>query len=201
VFTEEGFENLKVEATVSKLTIYPEADELSIVIIVNTETFEKVSDSSLPEYVYTNEITEKDDMENLELLKSNSQFKVSSPVEEKEELELLNRILHVFIYVIFFICIGVAILLLYSSYYLKIYIYKKEYAMLHTIGLHTRKVQRIVLLEMLLSYLFGVMASFLISYILTEKIYLIKYPLMGTYLYHFPVDTYGIFVPDYIADK
>ena len=194
VFTEQDeqeFENLKVKDTVSKLTMYPETDELSIVIIVNVETFEKVFDSSLPEYVYTNEITEKEDMENLELLKSNSQFKVSSPAEEKEELELLNRILHVFIYVIFFICIGVAILLLYSSYYLKIYIHKKEYAMLHTIGLHTRKVKRIVLLEMLLSYLFGVMVSFVVSYILTERIYLVKYPLMGTYLYQFPVDTYG----------
>ena len=62
--------------------------------------------------------------------------------------------------------------------------------MLHTIGLHTRKVQRIVLLEMLLSYLFGVVISFSVSYILTEKIYLVKYPLIGTYLYDFPVDTF-----------
>lgn len=191
VFSEQGIGNLKVENTVNKLTVYPETDDLSIVIIVNTDTFKKLFDSSLPEYVYIDEVTEKEDVKNLNLLESNSQFRISSPTAEKEELVRLNRILRIFIYIIFFICIGVAVLLLYSSYYLKIYINKREYAMLHTIGLHTKKVQRILLIQMLLSYLFGIMFSFVVSYILAEKIYLIKYPIMGTYLYQFPIDTYG----------
>lgn len=188
--SEQVFNNLKVKNTVSKLTIYPETGDLSIVMIVNTESFQKICESSLPEYVYIDKVSDKEDLENLELLKSNSQFRISSPAKEEEELVYFNRILNIFIYIIFFICIGVAALLLYSSYYLKIHINKKEYAMLHTIGLHTRKVQRIVLLEMLLSYLFGVVISFSVSYIFTEKIYLVKYPLIGTYLYDFPVDTF-----------
>lgn len=193
VFTQENEnKNLKVKNKVRKLTVYPEVDDLSIVIIVNLDTFQKLTPFILPTNVYVDEITEKKDLQNLELLKSNRQFSVSSPAEEKAELVRFNRIIHMFVYIIFSICIGVAILLLYSSYYLKIYINKKEYAMLHTIGINTGKIQRIVLLEMFLSYLFGTIISFLVSYTLTKKIYLVKYPHIGNYLYQFPLQTYGV---------
>ena len=101
VFTQENEnKNLKVKNKVRKLTVYPEVDDLSIVIIVNLDTFQKLTPFILPTNVYVDEITEKKDLQNLELLKSNRQFSVSSPAEEKAELVRFNRIIHMFVYII-----------------------------------------------------------------------------------------------------
>lgn len=191
-FEKEEDASLIIKAQVSSLTVYPTSFDLAPVIIVTKEKFAELFHHEVPEYIYMdNDVPEKD-QENLELILADRQYHVTYPKQEKEKLDKLNRILRVFVYLLFCICILVSAGLLFSSYYLKVHINKKEYAMLHTIGFNNRKIKSIVLMEVIFSFAASIIFSFLVSYIATKQIYLIKYPAVGTYMYSFPLKTVTI---------
>lgn len=185
-YGDKSSDNIKIAKKVKGLTIYPDTENLTMVFATNLRNFEKITEKKVFESVFIEQISEVKDIQNLELLKSKKNYTTSFPAKEAEQLLKMNQVLDIFVYIVFGLCISVAIILLYSSYYLKIHIHKKEYAMLYTIGLNIRKVQKIVLYEMLLSYLLAILGAFFASYFITKKILLVKYPEYGFYLYHFP---------------
>lgn len=188
----EGIEPVKVKERISRLTVYPTSFDFAPVLIVTREKFAELFGEDIPEYVYIDKPTQEKDQSNMKMVLANRQYQVTYPKQEKEELEKLNRVLRAFVYILFCICILVSAGLLFSSYYLKVHIYKKEYAMLYTIGFDKWKIKAIVLLEVFLSFAVSVIFSLLVSYLATKQIYLIKYPSMGNYLYHFPMKTFAI---------
>ncbi|MDE7423473.1 MAG: ABC transporter permease [Lachnospiraceae bacterium] len=184
--------SLKVKAGINRLTIYPTSFDFAPVLIITKEKFVELFGQDVPEYVYIDKPKSEKDQENLEMVLADRQHYVTYPKQEKEELERLNRILRVFVYILFCICILVSAGLLFSSYYLKVYIHKKEYAMLYTIGFDNWKIKSVVLLEVFFSFMVSIFFSIFVSYLATKQIYLIKYPSVGTYLYNFPVKTFAI---------
>ena len=179
---ESQNENIEIKQSVSILPIYPENAYYNMIVVVDLDTYVTITNKDIPMYVYIPEKITKD--KTLFELKRN--YTLTYPKQEQEEIDKVNVILNIFVYIIFVLCLFVSGALLLSGYYVKIYTKQKEYALLYTIGIRVKKIKKIVILEILLAVLTGIFFSVIISYIATKEIYLIKNPLYGSYLYVFP---------------
>lgn len=179
---ESQNESIEIKQCVSALPIYPENSYYNMIIVVDLDTYVAITNEDIPMYVHIRKKITKD--KTLFELKRN--YTITYPKQAQEEIDKVNIILNVFVYIIFVLCLLVSGALLLSGYYVKIYTKQNEYALLYTIGIRVRKIKKIVILEILLSFLTGIFCSIIISYIATKEIYLIKNPLYGSYLYAFP---------------
>ncbi|MCR4801523.1 MAG: ABC transporter permease [Lachnospiraceae bacterium] len=189
---ENGEEELKIDCKIKKLTIYPDHDNFIMVFVANERTFENITEEKQPRYVYIDDINYDADKEVLQKLENDSDISVVNLKEKFDKMEEDKTILNVFMITAFLLCMAIAITVMYSGYYMKIHIRRKEYAMLHTIGFRKSKIFRMVYLEIGGAYLLGCLISIIAANVITKYLYLLKYPEEGNYLYHFPMEVFTI---------
>lgn len=181
--------SLQVKQSVKQLSLYPENGEYWIIIIVSENFFQEIFEVELPMKVYIREkIPESDyqNYDNLEQMKYNKNFSVSYPLQDELNEVKLNRILKIFVYLIFVITLIVANILLISSNYLRLHVNMSEYAMMKAIGIGKQKLCRIFLCEISIIFVEAEIIACIISYFMTKYLYILKYPVTGTFLYHYP---------------
>lgn len=182
--------DVTIKHCVEELTVYPDDTEYNIVVIMNADNYERIFEEYVPQYVLIHDKIEENDLKNYEALRNlllKKYIEITYPHQNYLELQRINRILKIFVYILFSICILTSVILILSSYYLRVHIKKIEFAMMSVIGFRNYKIKKIVLFELVSIFISGQLLAVIISYFATKQIYLIKYPAMGNFLYHFPI--------------
>lgn len=180
---------LRIKQLVNELTLYPEYGEYRIIVLVNQQTFEKLYGYSLPMKIFISNEIEKTDFQNtkaLENLQIRNDISITYPYQEYLNEVYINRILKIFVYLLSAITVIIAGVLLLSAIYLRVYVNITEYAMLKAVGIPASKIKRMTGYEIGMIFIEGQTIACIMSYFLTKHFYLIKYPVTGTYLYHYP---------------
>lgn len=180
---------LKIKQLADELTLYPDYGEYQMVILISKKTFEKLYGYSLPMKVFIQDEIEKTDLRNADALKAlqlKRDIHITYPYQEYLNEVYINRILKIFVSLLFAVTIVIAGVLLLSAIYLRVYVNTTEYAMLKAIGMQVSKIKRMIVYETAVIFIEGQTIACIISYFLTKHFYLIKYPATGTFLYHYP---------------
>lgn len=180
---------LRVKQLVDEITLYPEFGEYRIVILIGKQTFEKLYGYGLPMKVFIKDEIKNTDLQSLRALENlqvRGDIRIKYPYQEYLDEVYINRIFKIFVYLLAAITVIIAGILLLSAIYLRVYVNITEYAMLKAIGMRASRIKRMMGYEIGIIFIEGQTIACIVSYFLTKHFYLIKYPLTGTYLYHYP---------------
>lgn len=186
-----GYSTVVVKALAEKLYVYPNGYYNEICVIVTEEFFKELTGIAYPNTIYLNvEATDRETIEK-ELI-GNDFYTVSIPKEQERYLINANNILSKIVILLFVIILLTVLISVFSSLYIRIYLSIYDYISYKSIGISSKRLSKIVAIEMIILFGVGVILAFVLSRVSTFYSQNILLGEIGEYLYVFPIGLFTV---------
>ena len=182
---------LQIKSIEEKVNYNFYTNEMMLVILVNDNTFNLISNSQLANKVYVkNNMSER---ELVKLIDDNNLIKITNLHDERQNINLIKNnidmlmLLMAFLFLIGMVTIGINISI---TMYIKNMFFAKEYAVLNAIGIKTSNILRIVFYETLLILVSVIPATAILSFVSTWIIKQCMHSYNMVYIY--PLSAFGL---------
>lgn len=185
-----GYTDIVIKTLAEELAVYPSGYYNEICVIVNEEFFKELTGITYPNTFYLE--VEESYIEPVEKeLTGNDFYTLSIPREQERYLINSNNVLSKIVILFFIVILLTVSISLFSSLYIRIYLSTQDYISYKSIGISSKRLSKIIGLEMMMLYCLGVLMAFIFSWISTFYIQNIMLGEIGRYLYTFPT---GLFI-------
>lgn len=177
---------LNVKHVFKKLNTYPNGFYNMICVIVNEDTYKRISGTSYPNALYL-ECTSADTETVEQIISGYNSLSISFPKEQERHVIFVNQILRRVTMLFFTIILITVAVSLFCSMYTRIKLSQHDYVSYKSLGISSDVLVKISAVEYVVIYILGIILGGLISWGLTKYIQYTMLGNVGIYVYSYPM--------------